>query len=483
MGNRNHRYRFSVDISAENRSVTGSLNMVSVHRDEGDIHFLVDCGIYYLEKTEEDDCKNKNYRDFSFNPQNIDFVLLTHVHADHCGRIPFLYKENNGFCQKVYCSPETKHLLSYALNDSAKVLAINARRDGQKQPLYGEKEVKRALEGVEAQEFGTTFEPYDGVRVTLFKNAHLIGAAIILVQISSAGNEDINLLFLGDYHCQNVFFDVPELPQWVKKLPVHVITESTYGTVNSNDTDIPVFSHNIEKWVKEGRKTIIIPSLSLGRFQHLAYMLKCMQNEQILDKNIPIRFDGSLAISYTIAFQKYLDISPNMKDFMPENYSYVTSREEVLNYPDQQIIVATSGNANYGPAPEYIAAFIENKNAAIHFTSFLTPDSLGRRLIDAEYGKTVAVHSVMRRKKAVIATTAEFSGHAKSDQLIDFLSTLNIRTLHITHGEVDVKQYFAERCEELLDVKDIAILGMGYTMRVDPYHIVKSVREKEYFDN
>ena len=127
MGN---RYRFSVDISAENRNVTGSLTHVSVHRKEGDIYFLVDCGIYYPEnKTEEELERNKNYDSFKFKPENLDFMLLTHVHADHCGRIPLLYKR--GFFKKVFCSPDTAALLGYALRDGAKVMAINAKREEQ----------------------------------------------------------------------------------------------------------------------------------------------------------------------------------------------------------------------------------------------------------------------------------------------------------------------------------------------------------------
>ena len=476
MGN---RYWFSGDISAENRNVTGSLNKISVHRKEGDVHFLVDCGIYYPEKKDEDEVeRNKNYDDFTFKPANIDFLLLTHVHADHCGRIPLLYQK--GFYKEVYCSPDTAHMLSFALRDGAKVMAINAKRDEQK-PLYGMEDVERALREVNPKEFGETFEPCDGVKVTFFKNAHLIGAATILVQIESDGNENINLLFLGDYHKENIFFDVPELPEWVRKLPLHVITESTYGMVDSKDTDVPVFCDNIANWIKEGRKTIIIPSLSLGRFQQIAYVLKTMQDNQTLDPNIPIWFDGNLAIKYCIAYRDYLHISPEMKDFMPFNSGFVNDREAILTNDGPQIIVATSGNANYGPVPEYISAFIEKTNAAIHFTSYLMPGSLGNRLLDTERGKMVSVHSVMKKKVADVKTTQEFSGHAKGNQIVDFLSTLeNIRTLHITHGEVDVKEYFAEYCRERLGVKDIAIAGMGYTIRVDPYRIVKSIREKEY---
>ncbi|MBR1653574.1 MAG: MBL fold metallo-hydrolase [Clostridia bacterium] len=466
------RYKFSVDISVKNRAVTGSCIMVTAHRVEGDIKFLVDCGIYQGEEGYEE----KNYAKFDFKPENLDFLLITHVHADHSGRVPLLFKR--GFYQKAYCTEDTYSLLKYALPDDAKIIGINAKRNNVK-PLYDDNDVDCALRRTESKPFEETFEPHEGVKVTFFKNAHLIGATTILVQISSYSNEDINLLFLGDYNTKNMFFDVAELPDWVRDLPLHVICESTYGHVDSKDVRVPVFQDNISKWVNMGKKTIVIPTLSLGRYQEIAYVLKEMQNKKLLSPSIPIRFDGCLAIKYTNAYKNILHISPEKKDFMPFNSSFVTERADVIGYRDQQIIVTTSGGGNFGPAPDYVNAFIERKDAGFHFTSYLWEESLGRNMLEAEKGSFVQVGSVLKKIVADVATTSEYSGHATRDQLLDFLKTLkNIRSLEVTHGEPDVREAFGQYCKRNLDLHDVVITGTGYTIRLNTYGIVKTVPEK-----
>ena len=277
--------------------------------------------------------------------------------------------------------------------------------------------------------------------------------------------------------CQ--FFEVSDLPNWVTELPLHVICESTYGHVDSNETKISVFCDNIENWLKVGKKTIIIPTLSLGRYQEIAYVLKEMQRENRISTSIPIRFDGNLAIKYTCLYKNDLQISPEMRDFMPLNSSFVEDRAGVIGYDGQQIIITTSGGANFGPAPDYVNAFIEKSNAAFHFTSYLWEESLGRQMLETKTGNYVKVGAVLRKKIADAATTSEYSGHAKRDELLQFLSTLqNIRSLVITHGEPDVKESFGEYCEANLNVKNVAIAGIGYTIRVNTYGICKTIFEK-----
>lgn len=469
------RYRFSVDISVKNRSVTGSCIMVVAHRVEGDIKFIVDCGIYQGEENYEE----KNRAKFDFNPDNIDFLLITHVHADHTGRIPLLFKK--GFYNKAYCTEDTESLLKYALPDDAKIMAINAKRTNEK-PLYEDKHVAQALNNIESKLFEEEFEPCEGVKVIFFKNAHLIGATTILVRISSYANEDINLLFLGDYNTKNMFFDVDDLPDWVRNLPLHVICESTYGHVDSRDARKPVFQDNIAEWANRGMKTIVIPTLSLGRYQEIAYILKQMQDKKLLSPSIPIWFDGNLAIKYTNAYKNILHISPEKRNFMPLNGQFVTDRAEVLSSKEQQIIVTTSGGANFGPAPDYVNAFIERKDAGFHFSSYLWEDSLGRNMLEAEKGSYVQVGSVLKKIVADVATTSEYSGHATRDQLVSFLSTLNnIRSLEITHGEPEVREMFGEYCKKSLGLNDVAITGTGYTIRLNTYGIIKTVPEKPSF--
>lgn len=466
------RYRFTVDITATHKNVSGSCIFVVAHRPDKDIKFIVDCGLYQG----EEDCEKKNYEKFSFNPENLDFVLLTHNHVDHTGRIPVLFK--NGFYNKVYTTQNTKDMLPIAMENNEKILRLNAKKNNKK-PLYTYKDISYFFDNLEAKEFKETFTPAQGVNVTFFKNGHLIGAAVILVQISCDDYEDINLLFSGDYSEKNIFFETEDLPEEVYNMPVHVICESTYGYVDAAEVNKPVFINNLVKWLNDSNiGTILVPSLSLGRFQEIAYRLKCAQEEGIIDKNIPLWFDGNLAIKYTNLYKYKLDIFSHMRDFMPENAVFVEDsirRKLISNYRNKQIIVATSGMGCYGPTQEYILNFIEKKNVAIHFTSYTSPGTFGNKLLSSEQGQLVTLGPVTKRKLAIVTDTREFSSHAKRDELLRFLKKFKqARTILVNHGEEETKEQFVKYCKSnYVDCKEIMVLNN--TVRLNRWEKIKEI--------
>ena len=126
---------------------------------------------------------------------------------------------------------------------------------------------------------------------------------MILLQLSYPGYEDINLLFTGDYNNKNMFFDIEELPMEVRKLPLTIIQEATYGYVNSTEMKA-VFEENVAKAISE-KKIVIAPVFSLGRAQEILYVLKRMQQDGRLSTSIPIYFDGKLAFKYTGFYLSY----------------------------------------------------------------------------------------------------------------------------------------------------------------------------------
>lgn len=472
MGN---RYQSVVDISAKHDKVSGSCIEVTVHRPKCQVKFLVDCGLYQGEK----DCEISNYANFDFQSTDIEFVLLTHVHADHSGRLPLLYRR--GFTKRIFCTTDTDLLLGPALLDDEKVIGINAEKHNIR-PLYTSEHVELTLNNVRTCDFGETIQPVEEINVTFFKNAHLVGAAMILVQIGDCDSERFNILFVGDYKKSNIYFAVSSLPEYVRNLPLYIVCESTYGGIESCEMDEPKFDCNISNLIKADKKAIIIPALSLGRYQEISYRIKQGKEMQLFDPNIPVYFDGNLAHQYCDLYKYKLDIYSHMKSFMPLNSKLVgkENREEVLNSDEQRIIVTTSGMGNFGPAAEYISKFIEREDAAIHFTSFLSPDSLGRKLVDTSNDSFVIVGGVVKRKVAEVFTTSEFSSHAKQDELLEFLSQFsNIRAVLVNHGETESKKAFAEACKEKLgNCREVAILGDGYTIRMNPYSIVKSIAER-----
>lgn len=464
--------RFYVDIMAMNPEVTGSCNLVIIKLPNFEtIRFIVDCGLF----------QEREYDDFNkslpFNPENIEFCLITHNHVDHTGRLPLLVKK--GFYKKIYTTETTSKLLPYALNDSVKVLRDVAKRNNSR-CLYENSDVERTLKLVETAKFNETFTINEHVKATFLNNGHLIGAAMILLQISYPECDDINLLFTGDYNNKNMFFDVNPIPEWILNLPITVIQESTYGDMDSSEIE-PCFKENIIQCINTGG-TVVTPIFSLGRSQEILYELKCMQDSEKLNSDIPIYFDGNLAIKYTILYLKDgLDIRDDMKNFLPNNLRIVDSsnRENVLEDKSTKIILTTSGMGSYGPAQVYIPEYMSRKNSLIHFTGYTAEGTLGYRLKMALPGENVEIGGLIIKKTAMVEYTTEYSAHAKADEMINFLKQFKkLKLVLVNHGEMKTKEIFANRIVEEVNPKRVGILGREYFFRVCPYGLVKTLSSK-----
>lgn len=463
------KLRSYVDVMALHSDVTGSCNFLVVKLPNKEtFRIIVDCGIFQ-------ERQNAVYnKDFPFDVGKLDYVLVTHNHIDHIGRLPLLLRM--GYTGKIYCTNATKTLMPIALEDSCKVLRDISKRNNEEQ-LYYEEDVRETKKRIIGVEFEETIELNRYIKVTFFKNGHLLGAAMILVQIQYEDEEQINLLYTGDYNNKNAFFNVPDIPEWVKELSITIIQESTYGNMDSNEI-IPCFKENISKKMSEGG-TIIIPAFSLGRSQEVLKIIREMQDAEELDKQIPVYLDGNLAITYTNIYLKDgFGLNDDCLEFIPHNTIYVDkgSRWDVIESSESKIVVTTSGSGSYGPAPLYLQNYLEDHNALIHFTGFLFEDSLGRKIKDTPEGEFVKVGGILLRRYAKIEFTAEYSGHAKADEMIKFLNKFdNLKAVLVNHGDPDVKEIFAERVAMQTEAKNVAILDRNYFFRISPWGIVKSL--------
>ena len=461
--------RFYVDIMALHPQVTGSCNLVIVKYPSGEsTKFIVDCGLF-----QEREYQKYNL-DFPFDCDNINFVLVTHNHVDHVGRLPLLDKK--GYTGPIYVSKHTETILPLALYDSYKVLKDTAKRN-HCAPLFCETSVASVLKKVKGCEYEETYIVDKHIDVTFFKNGHLIGASMILVQIHYPGCEDINLLFTGDYNSKNVFFEVPKLPKWVYNLPLTVVQESTYGYMDSTEI-VPVMENNIEACLKRG-KTALCLVFSLGRCQEVLYMLKHMQDEGKIEKDIPIYLDGKLAIKYTELYLRAdLGIKKEMLDFLPCNLKYVDkeSRVGILEDNNCKVVITTSGMGTYGPAQVYIPSYISREGCLIQFTGYTAEGTLGRELKDTVNGEAVPIGGIVKIKRAEVEYTNEMSAHAKADEMLDFLRDFtNLKLVLVNHGEISSKEQFSMRIAEEINPKDVAILGRDYLYRICPYGLVRSL--------
>lgn len=473
--------RFYYDIMALHPEVTGSCILVIVHYpDRSKKRFIVDCGLFQEEKY------SKYNEDFPFDAENIDFCIVTHNHVDHTGRLPLLVK--NGFKGNIYTSVDTKTLLPLALYDSYKVLSDMAKRNHTKN-LYSDSYVATTLQRVKPVKFAQnqlptteleyceTVDVDESIKITMLPNGHLPGAAVVLVSIRYPGYQSIDLMFTGDFNSKNMFFDVPDIPEAIKKLPLTIVQESTYGTTDSSET-IRTFEKNVLDCINNGG-TAVNMVFSLGRMQEVLYTLKVMQDEGKLSTDIPIYVDGSLGQSYTQIYLKGLIyIKEEMQNFLPQNVFWVNklSRSEALNSVECKIVVTTSGMGNYGPAPQYIIRYIRQGKNLIQFTGYTAEGTLGARLKEAENGDIVKVGGMFVTKQAKVEYTTEFSAHAKADEIIAFLQQFeNLKLVLVNHGETEVKEEFAKRIVKEVNAKDVGILDRSQLYRVGPYGFVKSM--------
>lgn len=464
--------RFYIDIMALHPEVTGSCNLVIVNYPNGEkTRFIVDCGLF-----QESDYSQYN-ASFPFNAENIEFCVVTHNHVDHTGRLPLLTKQ--GFNGNIYTSTATGILLPLALEDSYKVLKDIAKRNNTKH-LYSEADVSETLAHVKPIEFAKAIDVDENIKITMFKNGHLIGAAVVFIQIRQKGYQSINLLFTGDYNSKNSFVKVHKIRQTVRKVPLTIIQESTYGITDSEKV-VKRFEKNVLKCIKNGG-TVVNMAFSLGRFQEILYKLKKMQNSGKLSVDIPIFADGTLGLKYTALFSREeLEIKQEAMDFLPQNLNFVTkeNRSEVLESEECKIIVTTSGMGTYGPAPQYIIKYIKQENSLIQFTGFTSEGTLGARLKDAQDGDVVSVGGMFAIKKAKVEYTTEFSAHAKADEMIAFLQQFkDLKLVLVNHGETDVKESFAKRIVKEVKTQNVGVLGREYLYRIGPYGFIKTMSTK-----
>lgn len=471
--------RFYIDIMALHEEVTGScfLNVIKFP-DGTSKKIVIDCGLF-----QETEYTSLN-ASLPFSAENIDYVIVTHNHVDHTGRLPLLVKQ--GFNGQIYMSHDTKSLISNALIDSFKVLRKKSIQFNEPL-LYTEEDVYKTLALTKGYSYEETIWLDENIKITFFMNGHLPGASIILLQAHYHGNsknqyyKDINVLFTGDYSNKNMFFDVKPIPKWVHKLPINIVQEATYGDMDTTDIDY-VFENNILSAI-ENNKEIVIPVFSLGRSQEIMFILKKWQDEGKLDKNIPIFFDGKLGMRYTKLFtSNVIKIKEECKNFLPENLTFVTSdsiRQAIMKDFDCKIILTTSGMGSHGPAQTYLPVFLKKSNALIHFTGYVAEGTLGRKLYNASKNSVVEIAGLKVKKVADVQFTSEFSAHAKANELIEFLKQfINIKMVLINHGNNDVKDSYSERVINEVSPKDVSVLSRDFYLRLDGYGYVKQLSSK-----
>ncbi|MCJ7552349.1 MAG: MBL fold metallo-hydrolase [Ignavibacteriaceae bacterium] len=437
------------------RTVTGSQHLLHINGKK----ILLECGLFQGKRSETYD-KNKN---FTFNPEEIDVMLLSHAHIDHSGNIPNLVK--NGFKGNIYATSATVDLCQIMLRDSAHLQEkdvewVNKKRKKKGElpvePLYLLDDVEQAMTQFVGVQYNRTIDLFPGIRFTFRDAGHILGSAGVSLEIEEAGGKKIHLGFSGDIGRPDA--PVIKSPDVLRDLDV-LIMESTYGNrLHSPAEEVEEdFASTIGEVIERGGK-IIIPAFAVGRTQTIVYML-----HKLFDQNripaVPIYVDSPLAVNATNVFRSHpecLDretyrifLQDGEDPFGFSRLKYIKKTEESKELNEKSgpmIIISASGMAEGGRILHHLRNNIGNSKNLILFVGYAAQHTLARRIMDGNkevriFGETFQVH-------AVVKTMDYFSGHADQRELLDYLkfnSPEKLKNLFLVHGEEDQANPFMEK--------------------------------------
>lgn len=464
------------------KTVTGSNFLVEAAGKK----FLVDCGMWQGNTKLEE----QNREEFEFNPTEIDFMLLTHAHIDHSGRIPKLY--NEGFRNKIYAHKATCDLCALMLPDSGHIQEMENQwknkkrlRKGQEElePLYTAEEAARCLEIFEPIQYDEIIEITPEIHVRYNDAGHMLGSSIIELWVKEDGKET-KTVFTGDLGNN----DIPLLnePTMIESAD-YLIMESTYGSRLHlrNDEKAELFLNIVAETLDNGG-TVVIPSFAVGRTQEILYEINKLKETKDDDEfkrkcrtlmKANVFVDSPLAISATEVFRE------NTNLFEPEVQEEIMNGDNPLEFPGLEftrtadeskalnesqkpsIIISASGMCEVGRIKHHLKHNIWNPKSTILFVGYQAPGTLGYNIVNGE--KTVKIFGEEFAVNARIEYIEGYSGHADQEGLMNFVYSFIDKPKHVflVHGEKDSQDVLREKIENEAGIS-VTIPEFGETYEI-----------------
>jgi metallo-beta-lactamase family protein len=437
--------------------VTGSQHLI----ETSDRRILLDCGLFQGPRAES---RRKNER-FRCRPADLDGVILSHAHIDHCGNLPGLYRA--GFRSPVFCTHATADVAEVMLLDAAKIQQEDAKYLARKlqpghppiEPLYDEADVRALMKRFEPLGYGEWHSLADDVRLRFSDAGHILGSAITELEIRDAG-EIKRIVFTGDLGRRGM----PLLhdPQPVAGCDV-LITECTYGNrVHPEADDLKAALVRIlQEAIKlEGR--VIIPAFSLGRTQQLVYFLNELFNEGRLP-HLPIFVDSPLARTITNVFRRHLNVLDGelaatiKKDSDPFGFgclTYTASHSESLLLNKRHgafVVISASGMCESGRVVHHLKHAVADERNTIVLIGYQAPYTLGRQIADRR-----PYVRIFDREYPLRAHVEKLEGLSAHADLPDFkwwfeqlVRDEGIGQAFLVHGEADAARSLAAVLKDL----------------------------------
>ncbi len=425
--------------------VTGSNFLIETNNSK----FLIDCGLFQGPEP----ILALNSEDFAYDPSEIDFVILTHAHIDHSGRLPLLVKR--GFHNRIYCTRPTSDLADILLKDSGKINEAETAWENKKReragldkidPLFTMDDAVISLQYLNPVDYNEEIQVAPGIKFIYREAGHLLGSASIELFITEDGQTK-HLIFSGDLGTgKNQLLPNPA----VLKKADYVFMESTYGGRQHKDMDLrgERVAAAISEAVSHGG-TVIIPAFAVGRTQEILYELKNYmktheKGQDIFD--IPYYIDSPLAIDATEIFKKNFEYfkEPVKNVFVGggnpikfKNLHIIKEMDTSMGLNKDQtpkVIISASGMCDAGRIRHHLKHNLWKENTAIIFVGYQGEGTLGRKILDG--AQTVEILDETIKVASRIIRVEGFSGHADESQLLHWLSSIKgVKRVFLNHGE------------------------------------------------
>lgn len=454
MKKRSHRHGHPKEIQLKFlgavRTVTGSSHLLTTPKSR----ILIDAGLFYGRREEFYERNTK----FSYHPSNIDALVLSHAHIDHCGNIPTLIK--HGLKSKIYTTSATRDLCQLMLADSGRIQEedflylkkIRNRSRGHHRhepskfrgPLYTEADAHRSIHKFRPLHYGQRFKITHDVTLTFYDAGHILGSSITVLDIKTE-SRIVRLAYAVDLGRKKL----PMLNDPTVLADVdYLMLESTYGGRRHDPiTDVKEkLKETINRTIARKGK-IIIPSFALERTQEVIYVINELLKEGSIPP-IPIYVDSPLATKITEVFRRnihYMD--QEVKDLIRKdgspfdfgNLHYVQSRQEskALNEDRRpMILISSSGMCEAGRILHHLKNNITESRNTILVVGYMAKDTLGKRIVDRE--KIVRIYGMEFELNAEVVVLNSLSAHADKDDLVRYVKESSpIKQIFLVHGDED----------------------------------------------
>ncbi len=449
------------------QTVTGSCYLCETE----DTSFLVDMGLYQGNAADQ----MLNRAPLPFDPAKIDFMLLTHAHIDHSGRIPLLV--NKGFKGKIITTKATSDLCEIMLPDSGYIQEsemewVNRKRERAGlpllEPLYTYIDAQKSLRFFTKINYHQIISPSKNIKVRFNDAGHILGSAIIEIWITENGVEE-KIVFSGDLGKKNTA--IIRDPDIINDAD-YVIMESTYGNRRHREAEnrSEKMADIITRTVRR-RGNVIIPAFAVGRTQEMIYDINKSNSRseyfRSVMKSIKTFVDSPLAINATSIFMENEDCydAEAKKLLMTGNdplqfpgLTFTLSPEEskeINKYQNPSIIIAASGMCEAGRIKHHLKHNLWKDESCVVFVGYQAQGTLGRRILDG--AKNVKIFGETIDINAKIEQIEGFSAHADQAELLDWITAFSVRPkkVFIVHGEDEAQQEFARLINEKIGAEAV----------------------------